>query len=73
MDDLTLDEKKGLLAELKKARYSGAKSVKYLDRQVEYKSDAEMVSAINALTAEINAASGKRRSNVRLTQFSSGF
>lgn len=73
MDDLSLEEKKGLLTELRKARYSGAKSVKYLDRQVEYKSDAEMVSAINALAAEISSASGKRRPNVRLSQFSSGF
>lgn len=73
MDELTLEEKKELLTELKRARYSGASRVRYLDREVTYKSDAEMLKAINDLNDEINDAQGSRkRKNVRLASFSSG-
>ncbi|EFO32122.1 conserved hypothetical protein [Roseibium sp. TrichSKD4] len=71
-DEFTLEEKKGLLAELKRARFSGALRVKFNDRDVTYKSDAEMARAISALEADIVRSSGVRRSGVLLTSFSDG-
>lgn len=68
-DGLTLDEKREMLRELKRARYSGALRVKFNDRDVTYKSEAEMQSAIKALENEL--APG-RSGGVLLTTFGSG-
>lgn len=64
-------EMQEMLIELKKARFSGARRIKFRERDVEYKSDAEMAKAIKALEAEINKASPLPSSS--LAEFDGGF
>lgn len=69
---LSLSEMKELLKDLKTARYSGTLRVKFLDRDVQYKSDSEMAAAISALEAEIAKAEGKAKPRHMFTTFKSG-
>jgi hypothetical protein len=71
-DELTLEEKKLWLRELKEARYTGARRVQFRDRDVTYKSDAEMRDAIRDLEAEISASSGRGRKHIGLVTFGRG-
>ncbi|MGH0004865.1 phage head-tail joining protein [Pseudovibrio ascidiaceicola] len=68
---LSQEERKALLKELLEARFSGVKRVKFDDRDVEFKSDDEMKTAIKDLQDSIST-SPKRR-NVVVASFSSGF
>ncbi len=52
---------------LEKARFSGTRSVDYAGRRVDYKSDAEMKTALNDLNRKIASASGAAGSSF-LTQ-----
>jgi hypothetical protein len=65
----TADELKGFLRALQKARFSGALRVEFRDREVEYKSDAEMQAAENRII-DLIASTG--RSTVRVAGFSRG-
>ena len=49
------------IAALKEARYSGHARVRHGDRDITFKSDAEMASAIQAAEAELAAQSGGGR------------
>ncbi|MBN9308730.1 MAG: hypothetical protein J0I99_00700 [Devosia sp.] len=68
---MDLAEMQEMLAELQRARFSGARRVKFRERDVEYKSDAEMAKAISALKAEINKLSPPPSSS--LAEFDGGF
>lgn len=57
--DWTLEEKTQFLMDLKEARWSGANRVKFRERDVTYRSDAELKAAIDDLTNEL--APGRRR------------
>lgn len=59
--DLTVEEMRTLLKDLKIARYSGAKRVRFRERDVTYRTDEEMARAIAALENDIAAAAGPRR------------
>ena len=56
-----MSDNASLLAALKEARFSGHQRVRFGDRDVTYKSDAEMAAAIRALEAEIAAEAGNGR------------
>lgn len=60
------------LTALKKARASGALIVKHGDTQVTYRSIAELQSAIDIITGEINQANGVSRKPVYVKQSSKG-
>ncbi|QPC87135.1 hypothetical protein GA830_10560 [Mesorhizobium sp. NBSH29] len=68
-DELTVDEKKTMLRDLRIARYSGAKRIKFRERDVTYRTDEEMKIAIESLEAEISPAKRRRTS---VASFSSG-
>lgn len=57
----TPEELQNQLTALKKARASGALVVRHGDTQVTYRSIAELQLAIEAITKELNAATGKKR------------
>ena len=46
-----------LLEQLKRARYSGQRSVQYADRSITWASDAELAAKIRALETEIASSS----------------
>lgn len=69
MSDLTTAEKQQLLADLKTARFSGAKRVKFRERDVTYRSDAELLKAISDLENEL---AGGRRRRTSVASFSTG-
>lgn len=69
---LTTSEKRVLLKQLEKARYTGARRVKFRDYDTEYKSDEEMANAIAALKQDIAASSGNKPTRTIRTSFSSG-
>lgn len=52
-DVLSLDEKKALLKEIKKSLYEGALKVKFKDREIEYRTVAEMKQIISTIEGEI--------------------
>jgi len=56
-----MSDNASLLASLKAARYSGHQRVRHGDRDIVFKTDAEMAAAISALEAEIAAESGGGR------------
>ncbi len=58
IDVFTKEERMQLLRELSEARYSGTKRVKFDDRDIEFKSDAEMRSAISDLEASLKPRRG---------------
>lgn len=60
MSELTLEEKQELLRELREARYSGVLRVKFRERDVTYRSDAELKQAISDLEAELNPKAKRR-------------
>lgn len=64
---MTLEQLKSQRDALCAARYTGTLVVKAGDKQVTYKSDAEMASALAALERDITALHGKRRSKRVLT------
>lgn len=69
VSDLTTEERSQLLRDLKIARFSGAKRVKFRERDVTYRTDDEMKAAIEALEAEITPSKRRRTS---VASFSSG-
>ncbi len=72
-DGFTPEERVVLLQELKKLRYTGAKSIEFRDRKVVVRSDAELASAIARLEEEISARTpGRRPSGAILTNYGSG-
>lgn len=69
-DNLTYDEKRELLSDLKEAYYSGAKRIRFRERDVTYQSPQDMWQAIQRLEREIAAVGGaKKRQNVVMTTF----
>lgn len=56
-----------LLAALKAARYSGHSRLRHGDRDIAYKSDAEMDAAIQALEAEVAREAGRGRKVYHVT------
>ncbi len=68
-NDLTIEEKRQLLRDLYAARYSGAKRVRFRERDVTYRDDSEMRRAIADLEADISGAAKPRAS---VATFSSG-
>lgn len=69
MSELTTEEKQELLRELREARYSGVLRVKFRERDVTYRSDAELKKAISDLEAELNP---KSKRNVGFAAFGTG-
>ncbi|MBO6755741.1 MAG: hypothetical protein JJ902_05410 [Roseibium sp.] len=72
-DGLSLQEKQELLKELKGIRWSGAQRVKFNDRDVTYRTEAELKTAIAALENEIAAAQGQKRASIVVASFNSDF
>ena len=70
-DGLTELEKRELLKELKQAIYTGAKRIKFNERDVIYRTMEEMNQIIDRLESELEPSS-RRRSRSRLTSFGSG-
>lgn len=64
---MTIDELKEALETLKSARAMGAKRVRISDdeREIEFKNDAEMLAAINALQDEIEGQGRPRAIKIR--------
>jgi hypothetical protein len=69
MSDLTTEEKQELLRELREARYSGVLRVKFRERDVTYRSDAELKKAIQDLEGEVEP---KTRRRVGFAAFGTG-
>ena len=59
--DWTAEEKAEFLKDLKEARWSGASRVKFRERDVTYRSDAELKAAIDDLESQINPGRRRRR------------
>jgi len=70
-DGLTELEKRELLKELKEAYFTGAKRIRFNERDVIYRTLEEMNQIIGRLEDEL-APSSRRRSRSRLTSFGSG-
>jgi hypothetical protein len=70
MSDLTIEEKQKLLAALKKARYTGAKRIRFRERDVTYRTDEEMRRAISDLESDI--AGSARGPRTTVASFSTG-
>lgn len=66
---MTIEQLEALLAALRKARYSGVRSLTHAGTTTEYKSDAEMAAAEAALVAEIAALNGTRTGGVSVASF----
>jgi len=72
-DGMTVEEKKELLKELREAIYTGALRVKFNERDVTYRSLAEMRQIAKDLEDEIcNAETGRKRKRVGLASWGSG-
>jgi len=69
---LTTAEMGALLTALKKAWYSGAKSVTFMDREVTYRTAKEMKDAIAELEEQLRPAAAPRRKS-SVSTFGSGF
>lgn len=61
--DWTSEEKAQFLKDLKEARWSGANRVRFRERDVTYRSDAELQAAIDDLTKELNPGVRRRRAS----------
>lgn len=70
IETLTLDEKLALLRDLKEAYYSGATRIRFRDRDVSYRSIAEMKVIIGDLERETVI---RPRRTAILTTFSRGY
>ena len=62
---MTEAELQAAIAELKRARASGARRVEFGERRVELRSDAELANALAALEAEIGGSTVPRNVIVR--------
>ncbi len=71
-DNLTVAEKQQLLTDLKEAYYSGAKRIRFRERDVTYQSADDMFEAIGRLEDELNAGTVKYRPAV-FTTFGRGY
>lgn len=71
-NDLTPEEKQSLLRELKEAYFLGALRVRFRERDVTYRSRAEMKAIIDELTNEV-APSPARSTRVIVTSFNRGY
>lgn len=69
MAELTTEEKQQLLRDLKTARFSGAKRVRFRERDVTYRTDEELRKAISDLENDLN---GGRRRRTTVASFSTG-
>lgn len=67
---LTTEEKQSLLAELKRAYYSGTKRIKFKDREMEFAGSSEIRRAISDLESEIAVGQGKKKSSRKVAIFS---
>lgn len=61
------------LEALKAARRSGARTLEYDGRRIEYRSDAELQAAIASVETEIMAEGGTSRRTVGVVRSSKGF
>lgn len=66
----TVQELETQLAALRKARYSGVRSLTHNGTTTEYKSDQEMAAAERALLAELGDLNGTRSNGVSVASFS---
>ncbi len=64
----TLAQRQAQLDALKTARATGARSIQFAERKIEYKSDREMAAAISALEAEIAGQPRAKNIVVRSTK-----
>lgn len=69
LDNLSPEEKQEFLRDLSEAYYSGAQRVRFRERDVTYRSKAEMKEVLDELTASVR---GKRRKHAIFTTFSRG-
>jgi hypothetical protein len=69
--DLTTEEKRAFLRDLKEAFYSGVSRVRFRERDVSYRSLADMQKVIDQLEHEVGGR--PRRRSVILTTFSRGY
>ncbi len=72
-DLLTVEEKRVLLSELKQALYTGARRIRFNDRDVTYQHTSDMRMAVKALEDDIRCSQGGRRQTVVSTTYSRGF
>lgn len=72
-DGLTLEEKQLLLKELTEAISTGAKRIRFRERDVTYQSTSELLMAKKALEDGICSDLGAKRRNVVSTTFDRGF
>lgn len=70
IESLTLEEKAAFLRDLKEAYYLGASRVKFRERDVTYRSRAEMKSIIAELESSLVI---RKRKDVILTTFGRGY
>jgi hypothetical protein len=70
VDGLSLEERKQFLRDLKEAYYSGSSRIKFRERDVTFRSAAEMRKILDQLEAEIR---GRRQKHVGLTTFGRGY
>lgn len=68
---ISLEEKQALLRDLREAYYLGASRVRFRERDVTYRSRAEMKAIIDELAAELDPQ--RKRKQVILTTFSRGY
>lgn len=52
---------------LRVARHAGFRRVRFADREIEYRSDAELAAAIGDLESQIEAATGRRASVIHFS------
>lgn len=71
-DDLTLEQKRAYLRELKEAYFTGATRIRFRERDVTFRTQAEMRRIIDELTDEV-APSKKRSRRVITTSFHRGY
>lgn len=69
IDSLTPEERQEFLRDLSEAYYSGVQRVRFRERDVTYRSLAEMKKVLDDL---IGQTTGKRRKRIILTTFSRG-
>lgn len=68
----TLAQLQARLDALEEVKASGTLKVRYEGKEIEYRSMADLQTAIRDLKADIAAASGRRKANVGLVQFTRG-
>ena len=67
--DFTTEEKAAFLKTLKEVRWTGAERVRFRERDVTYRSEADLLAAIKDLEAELVPTSRRRlRSSVATTR-----